>query len=360
MNPSSTAAMRPFLLLPFVFLGACERHQAEVTPADVAPPAAPATTVPAPDPDVILSSVIRISTTQQAWNQGQPWEKLPPGRRRSLGAIVAPGQVLTTAEMAADATYIELESPDGKQLAPAKVIAVDFEANLALLGLGSESDAKFFEGTRPLEMAAPPKIGASLDIVQVEENGTPLVTPGSLLSIDVVSNFLPGQFFLTYELKASMQSAANSFSLPVLHDGKLAGLLTSYDSKDQISDVTATDIVARFVQEAADGEYAGFPSLGISISRTDDANFRAWLKLPADAVCLQRQGRWLRRESGPEKGRRDRGHRRPPHRPPRLLRRLPLRPPLLEPFGPRGEKRRRHREARHPAGGPGVPGRSRA
>jgi hypothetical protein len=131
-------------------------------------------------------------------------------------------------------------------------------------------------------MAVPPKLGDTLDIVQVEENGTPLVTPGSLLSIDVVSNFLPGQFFLTYEVKASMQSAANSFSLPVLHDGKLAGLLTSYDSKDQISDVTATDIVARFIKEAADGDYAGFPSLGISISRTDDSNFRAWLKLPED------------------------------------------------------------------------------
>jgi S1-C subfamily serine protease len=271
--------MRPLLLIPFVFLGACERHEAQVPPAA---PVAPLTTVPAPDPAATLASVVRISTTQQAWNQGQPWEKLPPGKRRSLGAIVAPGQVLTTAEMAADTTYIELESPDGKRLAPAKVIAVDFEANLALLGLGSEADAKFFEGTRPLEMAVPPKLGDTLDIVQVEENGTPLVTPGSLLSIDVVSNFLPGQFFLTYEVKASMQSAANSFSLPVLHDGKLAGLLTSYDSKDQISDVTATDIVARFIKEAADGDYAGFPSLGISISRTEDANFRAWLKLPGD------------------------------------------------------------------------------
>ena len=271
--------MRPLLIFPLLILAACERHEAVVAaPA----PAAPLATPPAADPAATLASVVRISTTQQAWNEGQPWEKQPPGKRRSLGAIVAPGQVLTTAEMAADATYIELESPDGKQLAPAKVIAVDFEANLALLGLESESDTKFFEGTKPLEMAVPPKLGDTLDIVQVEENGTPLVTPGSLLSIDVVSNFLPGQFFLTYEVKASMQSAANSFSLPVLHDGKLAGLLTSYDSKDQISDVTASDIVARFIKEAADGEYAGFPSLGISISRTDDSNFRAWLKLPED------------------------------------------------------------------------------
>jgi hypothetical protein len=31
--------------------------------------------------------------------------------------------------------------------------------------------------------------------------------------------------------------------------------------------------------DAADGDYQGFPSLGISIARTEDAGFRAWLKL---------------------------------------------------------------------------------
>jgi S1-C subfamily serine protease len=274
--------MRPLLFLPLVLLAACERHEASSATAPAT--AEHATTAPAAEPATkavpLLESVVRISSTQQAWNQGQPWEKVAPGKRRSLGAIVAAGQVLTTAEMAADSTYIELESPDGKRVAAAKVVAVDYEANLALLGPAGDEDAKFFEGTKPLEIAERPRPGDALDIVQVEENGTPLVTSGAIQSIDVVSNFLPGQFFLTYEVKASMQSAANSFSLPVLRGGKLAGILTSYDAKDQISDVTATDIVARFVREAADGDYAGFPSLGISTSRTEDPNFRLWLKLP--------------------------------------------------------------------------------
>ncbi|MEK7954287.1 S1C family serine protease [Luteolibacter soli] len=276
--------MRPHLLLPLLFLSACDRPQAAVEPVAAAP-VAPGP-VPVANPDEILPSVVRINTTQQSWDQAEPWQKNTPGKRRSLGAIVGNGIILTTAEMAADATYIELESPDGKKLAPAKTIAVDYEANLALLGLTDESNAKFFEGTKPLEISAPPKIGDTLDILQVEENGSPLITSGGIQSIDVVSNFLPGQFFLTYEVKASMQSAASSFSLPVLRDGKLAGLLTSYDSKDQISDVVATEIVARFVKEGSDADYAGFPSLGISISRTDDPNFRLFLKLPDDGGGL--------------------------------------------------------------------------
>ena len=274
----SASSLRYFLLLPLVLAAGCERHQG----ADEPPKVVVVPDGPVPGPKDLLKSVVRISATQQSWTQAQPWDKLSPGKRRSLGAIVAGNQVLTTAEMAVDATYIELESPDGKRLATGKVIAVDYEANLALLGVESEADLKFFEGTEPLEIAARPKPGDTLDIVQVEENGTPLVTTGGIQGIDVVSNFLPGQFFLTYEVKASMQSAANSFSLPVLRDGKLAGILTSYDAKDQLSDVISTDLVERFVREASDGDYAGFPSLGISTSRTEDINFRAWLKLPEE------------------------------------------------------------------------------
>lgn len=278
--------MRPAHLLPLLLLlaASCERPVSQ-TAAGAPPDAATSAPAPAWSPADALLSVVRINSTQQSWSAGQPWEKEAPNRRRSLGAIVAPGKVLTTAEMVADATYLEFESPDGRRLAPAKVLVADFEANLALLGL-QDDGSTFFEGTLPLEIAGRPRPGDTLDIYQVEENGTPLATSGPIQTIDITSSFLPGQFFLTYEVKASMQSAASSFSLPVLRDGKLAGLLTSYDSNDQISDITATDIVARFVNEATNGEYAGFPSLGISVTRTDDAHFRAWLKLPADSGGL--------------------------------------------------------------------------
>ena len=238
--------------------------------------------VPA-DPTLAARSVVRIRSTFQSWNPGQPWERNPPNRRAALGALVAPARVLTTAEMVADATFIEFESVDGTRTATAAVGAVDYEANLALLDLADpERDAGFAAGMQPLELAEDPPLGAALDIVQVEENGTTLLTRGTLRSVDVTSTFLPEQFFLTFELKASMQSAASSYTLPVLRDGRLAGLLTSYDSKDQLSEVIATPIVRQFLAAAAEGEYVGFPSLGIATTRTDDPSFRAWLRLPDD------------------------------------------------------------------------------
>ena len=277
--------MRPILTLPLLLvLTACETPKPK--PAETAPPAPTQVVAPPPVPvppaDIQLS-VVRINSTQQSWNPGQPWEKNPPTQRRALAAVVGPQRVLTTSELVADATYLEFESPDGTRFAQAKVVAVDYEANLALLGPVDEKEGNaMFEKSVPLEIPPPPKIGDSLDILQIEDNGQSLMTPGLLQSIDITSNFLPGHGFLTYLVKASMQSAASSYSLPVLSDGKLAGILISYNSKDQICDVASTDIIARFVKESADGEYQGFPSLGISIARTEDASFRQWLKLPDD------------------------------------------------------------------------------
>ena len=271
-------AMRPIHFLPLLFaLNACEPPPSGNAGAAQAQATELAETAPAPD---IIQSVVRINATQQTWNPGQPWEKNPPQQLSALAAIVGTQRVLTTAELVADSTYLEFESADGTQFAPAEVIAVDYEANLALLGPADETSGKtLFDSTVPLEISAPLKIGDTLDILQIEDSGLTLLTSGSLRSIDVSPKFLPDHAFLTYLVKASMQTAASSYSLPVLKDGKLAGVLVGYDSKDQICDVTATDIIARFIAECADGDYRGFPSLGIGVARTEDPSFRQWLKL---------------------------------------------------------------------------------
>ena len=276
--------MRLRHILPLLLiLNACQPKKAEpAAKAEPAPQGPTTTAETAPKAD-IRRSVVRINSTQQTWNLGQPWEKNPPSRRRALAAIVGPQRVLTTSELVADSTYLEFESPDGTLFAQAKVLAVDYEANLALLGPASEIEGKLlFENTDPLDLTTPPKIGQTLGVLQIEDNGLPLLTLGNVQSIDVTSNFLPGHGFLTYLVKASMQSAASSYSLPVLQGEKLAGILISYNSKDQICEVASTDIVSRFLLESADGDYKGFPSLGISIARTEDTSFRQWLKLTDD------------------------------------------------------------------------------
>lgn len=237
------------------------------------------------NPDV-KNSLVRVNSTQQSWSSSQPWDKSAASSRGALGVLLENKQILTTAEMAANSTYIELENADNTRTLAAKVVAIDYESNLALLAPNNGDTKNFFSGLKPLTLGGATKIGAKVDVWQLEDNGMPLITQATIQGADIVSSFTTGHYFLTYEAKGSMQSATSSFSLPVVQNGKLLGMLSSYDSKDQIIDIIAPEIISAFLADAADGEYLGFPSLGISINSTVDPNFRLWLKIPEEVGGL--------------------------------------------------------------------------
>ncbi len=229
-------------------------------------------------------AVLRVNSTIQSYSASQPWQKNNPRKRSGLGALLKDNQVLTTAEMAANAIYLEFQTADKSKTLPAKVIAIDYEANLALLA--PQDEPGFLTSMTVAELSPPTKLNEQIKILQLENNGTALTTAGTVRSMSLKSTFLPGRYFLTYQLKGSLQSASSSFTLPAFRDGKLTGVLTSYDAKDQISDIVAIDVIHQFLKDAADGEYLGFPSLGLSYGTTQDQHFRDWLELPENSGGL--------------------------------------------------------------------------
>ncbi len=226
--------------------------------------------------------LLRIASTSQDYNISQPWEKNSPQTRRGTGVLVGKNKIITTAEMGANATFIEIETVDSSTSMPAKTIVIDYEANLALISVTDPEHQEILAKLTPIEISPSAKLDETVEIYQVEDNGKLLVTEGVIRGADVVSSFVDGHYFLSYEIKASMQSVANSFTIPVIKEGKLLGLLTSYSSEEQLLDVTAPEIISAFLKDANDGSYDGFPSLGISTSRTSDPHFREWLKLSDD------------------------------------------------------------------------------
>jgi len=229
-------------------------------------------------------SLVRVNSTIQNYNPAQPWEKNPPQTRRGLGALLPGNRILTTAAMVADSIYIELQSADSTLTVPARVTAIDYDANLALLA--PDADPGFLASLQPAGLSSPVKVGDSLSFFQLEDNGESLETQGTIRSMELLNTFVSSRYFLGYVAKASMQTSGNSFTLPAFHEGKLAGVLTSYDVKDQLCDVISIDIVSAFLEDSKDGSYEGFPSLGIGTTTTEDPHFRAWLKLPEDGGGL--------------------------------------------------------------------------
>lgn len=228
-----------------------------------------------------LHSVVRVNATRQGYNFYQPWQKLSPNSRRGLGAVIGDGQVLVTGEMVANATYIELEKADSGAKATARVVAVDYEANIALLE-PTEDHAEFLNDMNPLQLDTSVKPGATIDVWQVEDNGTPVSTGIKVTKVETSTSYLDVASFLVYEATGSIQYRSGSFTVPVVRDGKLVGLLLNYTPKELVSNVLAAPIIESFLQDQKDGKYDGFPELGIAISKTLDEQFRKYLKLGDD------------------------------------------------------------------------------
>ncbi|MHB1078759.1 MAG: S1C family serine protease [Prosthecobacter sp.] len=272
-------------ILLFLALGA------STLPAQTPAPEAPqkkrtpaAAEGPAVSQQVVQSnSLVRVNATSQPYSLHLPWQKESPTGRRGLGVVLAGNRVLVTGQMVADATYIELELPATGQKLPAKVVAVDYEANLALLEATSDKQKSFFAGLKPMTVDVSTRIEDKVDILQTGRVGELIKSELKISKVLTRHYNVEGSGFLVYEANNIVRSEANSFTLPVVKAGKLVGLLLSYDSKNQVTTILPAPIIEHFLKDVADGSYEGFPSLGMELQSTLDEQFREFLGLKPDA-----------------------------------------------------------------------------
>lgn len=220
-------------------------------------------------------SVVRVNVTNQAWDFARPWGKRPPFSRRAIGTVLSGNRVLVTAELVGNANYVEFETADGGQKAPATVEVVDYESNLALL---KTDDAAFLKPLKPLEIGHA-NVGDVVSVWQLENNGALLVTKGPVTTAEVTRYPTDDSPLLVYRVTMPLQFRDSSFTLPVIHGGKLAGLVMRYDNNTNNADVLPAPIIEHFLKDAAKARYEGFPRLGITSSPTRDPQFRRFLGL---------------------------------------------------------------------------------
>jgi S1-C subfamily serine protease len=228
-------------------------------------------------------SLVKVNVTQQGYNLQIPWQKESASGRRGLGAIMEGNRILVTAQLVGNATYIELELPEGGQKIPAKVLAVDYETNLALLAANSPSkEQAFFAGLKPMGLDTSARVGDSLSVWQTGRVGELIITPLTISKVMIQPYVVESATFLVYEAVGIIRSEANSFTLPMVKGDKLAALLLRYDSKNQVATLLPAPIIEHFLKDFADGQYDGFPSMGLEFQQTMDDQFREYLGLKPD------------------------------------------------------------------------------
>src|SRR5580693_3298851 len=128
-------------------------------------------------------ALVRVNVTGQSYDYFRPWQKKTPFLKRALGAVLAKGRVLVTADLVANQNYVELERAESGEKIAANVQVIDYEANLALL---EPTDKKFLDGITPLEVALDTVVGDRLAAWQLEPSGALVVTEGLVTSVQMM------------------------------------------------------------------------------------------------------------------------------------------------------------------------------
>src|SRR5947209_8701865 len=102
------------------------------------------------------------------------------------------------------------------------------QKHLALL---EPAEKTFLDGITPLEIAANTVIGDRLAAWQLEPTGALLATEGLVTTVQMMPYPIEVGQFLTYRISIPMQYRENSYTVPLVKNNKLAGLLLRYDSR---------------------------------------------------------------------------------------------------------------------------------
>ena len=94
-------------------------------------------------PKDVPQSLLRVTVTRQGYVFHRPWQQHRPVTQTAIGVIVSENRVLVNGLLVANQRYIELETLDTRKKQPARVVVVDYDANLALL---EPLDPDFLEG----------------------------------------------------------------------------------------------------------------------------------------------------------------------------------------------------------------------
>ncbi len=301
-----------------------------LVPAEAKQPVPTGTAPPAVKPKEV--SLVRVNVTGQAYDYTRPWQKRAPVQKRALGAVLPKNRVLVTADLVSNQNYVELERAESGEKTGADVVVIDYEANLALI---EPNDKKFLDGLAPLQLATDTVVGDRLAALQLESTGALVITEGLVTTIQMTRYPADVSQFLTYRISMTMQYRDNSYTIPLLKNNKLAGLLLRYDPRSQVLDAIPAPIIAHFLKEA-EAEPISRVSVGrfqlLSHARSATAEVR-WPDREAGRGLCDRLGtEHARRESRDAGGRHRRRRGQQRDRPKRQLRGPALRENRIHQF----------------------------
>ncbi len=221
----------------------------------------------------VKDAIVKIYTVYNTPHYLSPWRMSGARQTSGSGCIIHRNRILTNAHVIANHTFIQVRRYGDAKRYRATVVEVSHDADLAILTV---EDQSFFEGITPLEFGELPETQQEVMVYGFPMGGDSLsITKGVLSRIE--SNFYvhSGHYLLAGQIDASI-NPGNSGG-PVLVGNKIVGVVmqvVNAKNAENLGYMVPIPVIEHFFTDLEDGQYDGFPNLGISMQTLENPDMK--------------------------------------------------------------------------------------
>ncbi|OQA18528.1 MAG: hypothetical protein BWY64_01437 [bacterium ADurb.Bin363] len=227
--------------------------------------------------DKLINSIVYLQISYQSFEQYQPWKNKELTQGFAVGCAVAENKVITLASNVANAAFIQARKADRNEFIKAKVLMADYESNLALVQLDSNSLPL---PLTPLKFSEKYRKGAPVSFYWLSASGQMYNGRGFLdrVTVDSASIFYSKTLLF---VTAGISEATNLGQLYCLNHKPIG--IASWSGKEKEADIIPGKVINRFLADFRDGDYDGIAMKGFETSNLLEPAMRKYLKVP-DAI----------------------------------------------------------------------------
>ena len=224
----------------------------------------------------IRNSIVKIYTQMVSPYYSDPWTMDSAEFHTGSGCIISGNRILTNAHVVANNTLVQIRKYGEAKRHTAKVLFVSHEADLAVLTV---DDKLFFDNTKPITVGSLPNTQEEVLVYGFPKGGDTLsITKGVISRIEhevYAQSNLP---FLAAQIDAPI-NPGNSGG-PAINNNKIVGIIMQTLLKsDSIGYMVPPPIIKHFLDDIENGQYEGFPSLGIKTQNIENEGLKKKYKM---------------------------------------------------------------------------------
>ena len=224
--------------------------------------------------DTLKNSIVFLQISYYGYEQYQPWRNKELSESSGVGCAVSGNKVITTAYNVANAAFIRAKKADRNEYVSAKIEIIDYECNLALIDMDSNSLGKPLV---PLVFSEKYKKGAGVNFYWLSADGQIYSGRGFLDRAEIDSSTISFSRILTFI--AAGTSDSTSFGHLYCLDNKPLGI-ACWSNENKEAGIIPSKVINRFLADVKDGKYNGSGMTGFETSSLLEPSMRKYLKMP--------------------------------------------------------------------------------